>query len=153
MLKIKSNTNEFTIIFFEKIRRKINVEKLSVQPSLFLPLFSSLVSAPSTSSFLSIFWSAAPFSFLLGVLRFIFQPKILFFQPKRFLAFKPKRFTAPKHFFSVQNVFALAQNIFQFSHSSLLLFSALFFSGSALFLFQPFCFQRPLFLFLFSSFL
>ena len=72
--------------------------------------------------------------FSLGVLLFIFQPKILFFSPKTL--------------FLAQNVFASAQNffqfspkrfffLFQFSHSSLLLFSALFFSGSALsFLFQ-----------------
>ena len=35
MLKIKFNTNEFTIIFSEKIGKKINAEKLSAQPSLF----------------------------------------------------------------------------------------------------------------------
>ena len=35
MLKIKFSINEFTIIFFEKIGKKINTEKLSAQPSLF----------------------------------------------------------------------------------------------------------------------
>ena len=55
MLKIKFNINEFTIIFSEKIGKKINAEKLSAQPSLFN-------------------FSATPFS----------VPALFFFQLQRF---------------------------------------------------------------------
>ena len=73
----------------------------------------------------------ALFFFSFCVLPFIFQPKILLFQPKRF--------SAPKYFFQPKTFFGSAQFFFffsQFNHSSLLLFSALFFSGSALFFFS-----------------
>ena len=57
----------------------------------------------------------------------VFQPQNTFFSPKRF-CFSSKLFSVqPKTFFFF---------FFQFSHSSLLLFSALFFSGSALFFFS-----------------
>ena len=128
-------------------------------------LFSPLYSAPffCFSIFLSFCFSAAPlflflflfpgqpplfflsflpafFFFSLGVLPFIFQPKILFFSPN---VFQPKMFLLqPKTFFSsAQNVF-----FFQFSHSYLIIFYALFFFCSALFFF--FFFQRLLFSFL-----
>ena len=138
MLKIKSNTNKFTIIFLRRLERKRMLKRscsASVQfstPSSFLLLFfffSFLVNALFCFSPLFSFqfrrslllqrpsFSPALFFFSLGVLPFIFQPKILF---------------QPKTFFSVQR------------HSSLLLFSALFFSGSALF----FLFQRLFFSFL-----
>ena len=38
MLKIKSNTNEFTIIFSEKIGKKINAKKFSVLALSFFQL-------------------------------------------------------------------------------------------------------------------
>ena len=155
MLKIKSNTNEFTIIFLRRLERKRMLKRscsASVQfstPSSFLLLFfffSFLVSALFCFSPLFSFqfrrslllqrpsFSPAIFFFSLGVLPFIYQPKILF-QPKRFLA--QKHFFQPKIFFSVQR------------HSSLLLFSALFFSGSALF----FLFQCLLFFFSLTPFI
>ena len=146
MLKIKSNTNEFTIIFSEKIRRKINAEKLSVQPSLFLLLFSSLVSAPSTSSFLSVFWSVTHFSFLLGVLPFIFQPKILFFSAQMFFSFSAQTFYSPKtlffspkrscfspKLFSIQPLFSSSFFCFILFWFSLSIFSAPFFVSFQLF--------------------
>ena len=153
MLKIKSNTNEFTIIFSEKIRRKINAEKLSVQPSLFLLLFSSLVSAPSTSSFLSVFWSVTHFSFLLGVLPFIFQPKILFFSAQMFFSFSAQTFYSLKTLFFSPKRSCFSPKLFSIQP----LFSSSFFCF-ILFWFSPLSisallFSAPLFLFLFSSFL
>ena len=117
MLKIKSNTNEFTIIFLRRLERKRMLKRscsASVQfstPSSFLLLFfffSFLVSALFCFSPLFYFqfrrslllqrpsFSPALVFFSLGVLPFIFQPKILF-QPKRFLA--QKHFFQPKMFF------------------------------------------------------
>ena len=153
MLKIKSNTNEFTIIFSEKIRRKINAEKLSVQPSLFLLLFSSLVSTPSTSSFLSVFWSVTHFSFLLGVLPFIFQPKILFFSAQMFFSFSAQTFYSLKTLFFSPKRSCFSPKLFSIQP----LFSSSFFCF-ILFWFSPLSisallFLAPLFLFLFSSFL
>jgi len=123
MLKIKSNTNEFTIIFSEKIGKKINAEKFSVPALSFfllqylIPLFASRL-----SYFLLQRLSSFCFSLLLCLffLPYVFkvqpftccrltQPK----KPKRFSVFQPKRFSA-----SVQPLF-------------LLLFSALFFSVAA----------------------
>ena len=107
-----------------------------------------------------LFWSAL-FSFFCSPFPvppfssfcFLVQPLFLFFLVHVLPFFSPKTFLNPKHF-SVQpkTFFSLAQNIFfffQFSHSSLLLFSALFFSGSALF----FLFQRLLFFFSLAPFI
>ena len=168
MLKIKSNTNEFTIIFSEKIRRKINAEKLSVQPSLFSTLslfqpsfsfsfstahfffffffcflvshpfffFSSLLAPPL---FFFLFFCFIPLSlvslssFLLDVLPFFYQPKILFFSPSVF------------QFFSL-NVFALVQPLFSSSFFYFILFwSSPLFSLSAppFFLFFSSVYPRP----------
>ena len=104
------------------------------------------------------------FSFLFVCCPLFFSPKYFFFSPnvfqlKLFSAFQPKRFSAPKHFFQPKTFllqsktfFSSAQNVFfflfQFSHSSLLLFSALFFSGSALFFFSL---SAPPFFLFFSS--
>ena len=66
--------------FFEKIRRKINAEKLSIQPSLFSTL------SPFQPSF-SFSFSAAPFFFL-------FQRLFLFLQTCCPLFFSPKRVSA-----------------------------------------------------------
>ena len=94
--------------------------------SLFQPSFSFSFSAAVLFLFLFLFskllFAPALFFFSLGVLPFIFQPKILF---------------------SAQTF------LLQFSHSSLLLFSALFFSGSALF----FLFQCLLFFFSLTPFI
>ena len=102
MLKIKSNTNEFTIIFSEKIEKKINAKKFSV-PALFLsfllfqPSFLFLFSATFFLFFcfspLSCFCSAPLFLFSVSTLFlsfllfqhllffFLFQHLILFFLP------------------------------------------------------------------------
>ena len=97
MLKIKSNTNEFTIIFSEKIGKKINAEKFSV-PALFLfllqrpfffflPFWSArrLFSVqPSfflfcfSTSFLFLFSASAPLSF-------VFYSALLFLLSASFL--------------------------------------------------------------------
>ena len=116
--------------------------------SLFQPSFSfSFCAAPScfSVSALSVlfsvsalFWSAPLFCFN-PLFLFSFSTPSLFSSPHFFLffwlpfIFQPKRFSAQTF-------------LLQFSHSSLLLFSALFFSGSALL----FLFQRLL-LFFFSS--
>ena len=150
MLKIKSNTNEFTIIFSEKIGKKINAEKFSIPAlsffllqCLFLLFFSSgqRLSFASTLFFFSVlalphFSPALTFFFSFGCPLF-FSPNV--FQPKCFSVFQPKRFS----------VFSAQTFLLQFSHSSLLLFSALFFSSSALF----FLFQRLLFFFSLASFI
>ena len=121
-------------------------------------LFSPLCLAPFLcSSPLFLFLSApyTSFSFL-----FPGQPPLflLLFSSSLLFLF----FWSVALYFSAQNVFALAQNFFQFSpkhffffflfqfnHSSLLLFSALFFSGSAL----SFLFQHLLFFFSLAPFI
>ena len=155
MLKIKSNTNEFTIIFLRRLETKRMLKRsrsTSVQFSTPSSFFYFLVSALFCFSPLFLFSFGAPFSalasltfsFLLVCCPLLFSPKYFFspnvFQPKNTF-FQPKTFLLqPKTFFSsAQNVF-----FFQFSYSSILLFSALFFPSSALFFF----FQRLLFSFL-----
>ena len=127
MLKIKSNTNEFTIIFSEKIGKKKNAQKISFslcsvqQPFFFSPSFL-LVSVSffffSASVFSCLFWrnSAPPFfSFQLTCALF-FSPKIFFFSPKRFCL-------SPKYFFSsAQNIFASGQDTFSVQPKNLSLF-------------------------------
>ena len=88
---------------------------LCLAPFFCFNLFLSFFQRRTSSFFCFCFpccCSAPALSFFsFGVLPFLFQPKILLFQAKRF---------------SAQNVFASAQNFFffffQFSHSSLLLF-------------------------------
>ena len=113
MLKIKSNTNEFTIIFSKKIRRKINAKKLSVQPtlfstlSLFQPSFSFSFSAAHFFFFSFFFFffffffcfSLSPFVSFLPAFFFLFSSCVPFF-------------SAQKHFFSAHNVFCLVQPSF-----------------------------------------
>ena len=112
-------------------------------------------STPHLSSFFCFcFLVSRPFSSSL-----FFQPSFSFLQVCCPLFFSPKYFFfSPKTLFSAQNVFASAQKFFQFSpkrfffqfsHSSLLLFSVLFFSGSSLF----FLFQRLLFFFSLAPFI
>ena len=153
MLKIKSNTNEFTIIFSEKIGKKINAEKFSVPAlSFFLlqRLFLLFFSSGQRLSFASalFFFSVSGLSFLLQRpslfsnphfflffwLPFIFQPKILFFSPNVFQFFSP-------------NVFQFFQpKRFCFSSATLLFFFFLLYS----FLVQPsfFSFSASFFSFL-----
>ena len=148
MLKIKSNTNEFTIIFFEKIRRKINAEKLFVQPSFFF--FQRRTSLPF---FLFLFQRLFFFCFSLS---FLFSSRVPFFQPKNIL-FSPKQFSLqPKNIFFSPNVFQpksflvfLQPKCFllQFSDYSLLLFFCFI-----LFWFSPlFSISAPPFFLFFSS--
>jgi len=60
MLKIKFNTNELTIIFFEKIGKKINAEKFSVSAvSSFL--LQHLFSPFSASAAVFFFFASAFF--------------------------------------------------------------------------------------------
>ena len=110
MLKIKSNTNEFTIIFSEKIEKKINAEKFSISALSFFLLqhlssffcFSgcllfSLFRLPFFSLQRSLFFFCFFFlPYLFKVQPFtccsLTQPK----KPKRFSAFQPKRFCSFK---------------------------------------------------------
>ena len=141
MLKIKSNTNEFTIIFSEKIGKKKNAQKISFSlcsvqhPFFFSPSFL-LVSA-SFSFFLLLFSAAsfeevqclflekfiASFFFFSAHVCLFSQPKNIFFQPKTFLP-QPKILFqfSPKILFSAQNVFALAQDTFSVQPKNLSLF-------------------------------
>ena len=134
MLKIKFNTNEFTIIFSEKIGKKKNAQKISFSlcsvqhPFFFSPsflLFFFSASAPFSSSFSFCFQRPLFVSFLPAFLFFsvhvcpFFQPKNIFFQPKTILS--------------------SAQNLFQLSpHHCFSLFLFCF----SLFSFCWFCFQR-----------
>ena len=142
MIKIKSNTNEFTIIFSKKIGKKKNAQKISFSlysvqhPFFFSPSFL-LVSAsflfflllfqrPSFRFFLLLF-SAPPFFLFLPAFLFFsvhvcpfFQPKDILFSPKTFFStqtFLPKRFNPNVFQFFLAQMFLL-----QFSLSSLLLF-------------------------------
>ena len=125
MLKIIFNINEFTIIFSKKIGKKINVEKLSAQPSLFnfsiapfsilalfffqiqclfLLLFSSsqrlfllLFSSPSAPLFFFLFFCFIPLS-LAHLSSFLLDVLPFFISPKIFFSAQP--FFSPKYFFS-----------------------------------------------------
>ena len=118
MLKIKFNIKKFTIIFSEKIGKKINAEKLSAQPSLFnfrvepfsvpalfffqlqrlfLLLFSSgprlfllLFSSPSAPLFFFLFFCFIPLS-LAPLSSFLLDVLPFFYQPKN-IFFSPKPF-------------------------------------------------------------
>ena len=143
MLKIKSHTNEFTIIFLRRLERKRMLKRshsTSVQfstPSSFLLLFfffSFLVSTLFCSSPLFLFSFGAPFCFSVPhfspALLFLFfrcvalyfSAQNTFFQPKCFSAVQPKRFSVQKHFFQSKTFllqpktfFSSAQNVFFFS--------------------------------------
>ena len=98
-------SNEFTIIFSEKIGKKINAEKFSVLALSFFLLqpFSPLFLLQQLSSFLLQRLSFFFFSFSL-LLCFFFLPYVFKVQPftccsltqpkkpKHFSAFQPKRF-------------------------------------------------------------
>ena len=150
MLKIKSNTNEFTIIFSEKIEKKINAEKFSVSALSFFLLqhLSSFFSFSGCLSFsrfrLPFFLFSVPFFFF-----FSFSPTFLkssLTQPK-----KPKRFSdfQPKHFcFSSATLSSCFFCFILFWFSPKMLHSAqnVFFLFFRLpFIFQPKCSAQNLF--------
>ena len=140
MLKIKSNTNEFSIIFSEKIGKKINPEKFSVpalsffqlQRHTFLPFSVLAFSSQRLSLFLlqrlfllfflsgrravSLFLLQRPFLlfFLSGQ-----QVVSLFFQRLTFLFFRRVALFQPKCW--AQNVFQLSPTHFFFFFSVLFL--------------------------------
>ena len=136
MIKIKSNTNEFTIIFSKKIGKKKNAQKISFSlysvqhPFFFSPSFL-LVSAsflfflllfqrPSFRFFLLLF-SAPPFFLFLPAFLFFSVHVCPFFQPKDIL-FSPKQFSLqPKNIFFNPNIFA--QTFFSPNVSTQMFFS------------------------------
>ena len=102
MLKIKSNTNVFTIIFSEKIGKKKNAQKISFSlcsvqpPSSFLLLFFFLVSTLFYFSPFFFLFSFSAFFFLFSVPHFSPTPPFLFSNVLPF--FNPN--VGPKTFFS-----------------------------------------------------
>ena len=137
MLKIKLNLNEFTIIFSEKIGKKINAEKLSAQPSLFnfsaapfsvptlfffqLQRFSLLLFSSGQCLFLLLFlfWSALlsflvlftqrpPFLLFVFLLYSLVFSASFFFSSRRVALF----LSAQKYFFQPKTFFTSAQNPF-----------------------------------------
>ena len=102
------------------------------RPFLLQPSFLFSVSA-LPSALASLLFSSPLFLF--------FRCVALYFSAQN--TFSAQTFFSPKTLFSAQNVFSVQR------HSSLLLFSALFFSGSALF----FLFQCLLFFFSLTSFI
>ena len=133
MLKIKSNTNEFTIIFSEKIRKKINAEKFSV-PALSFFLLQRL--------FLLFFSSGQRLSFA-----FQFRRSLTFLQPSLF------SFLLVALYFSAQNTFFSAQTFFSPNVFASIqpLFSSSFFCFILFWLSPPFSLSAPPFFLFFSS--
>ena len=107
--------------------------------SLFQPSLSFSFSAAILFLFLFLFFTLL---FCSSPLFLFFLCVALYFSAQNTF-FSAQTFFSPKTLFSAQNLFFF---FFQFSHSSLLLFSALFFSGSALF-----SLSAPPFFLLFSS--
>ena len=139
MLKIKSNTNEFTIIFSEKIGKKKNAQKISFSlcsvqhPFFFSPSFLRVSASFPFFYFYfqrpSLFlFNASPFCFFSSCLSFLFSSRValfsaqkhFFFSPKQFSVqpknnslFSPKPFSVqPKTFFSTQKQFSLQPKMF-----------------------------------------
>ena len=137
MLKIKSNTNKFTIIFLRRLERKRMLKRSRsafVQfstPFFFFFFFFFPISVFFCFSTPFVFCSMPLFFFLYSA------PVSLFF--RRVALYFSTQYT----FFSAQNVFASAQNLFQsktfFSPkiSPCLWFSASFFSSFSAPLFFP----------------
>ena len=157
MLKIKFSINEFTIIFFEKIGKKINTEKLSAQPSLFnfsvapfsilalfffqiqclfLLLFSSsqrllllLFSSPSAPLFFFLFFCFFPLS-LVPLSSFLLDVLPFFYKPKN-IFFSPKPFLLqPKILFQPKTFLPQPKIHFQFSPKSFCFNPRYFFSSA-----------------------
>ena len=164
MLKIKSNTNEFTIIFSEKIGKKKNAQKISFSlcsvqhPFFFSPsflLFFFSASAPFSSFSVQrfspfLFCFPAPpfpsfcfsgsaslsFSFQFKCCPF-FQPKNIFFSPKPF-SVQPKTFFfffSSEHFCFSPKPFSVQPKTFFSVQRHTFFFSFFFFPFSASFLF------------------
>ena len=122
MLKIKSNTNEFTIIFSEKIGKKINAEKFSIpalsffqlQRRTFLPFFLSFCF--STLFFLSSFLVSAPSLFLFSPLSFFSVSALLFFcfsvSAPLFLLFFSSVYPRPIFSLAASHLFYLNKSLF-----------------------------------------
>ena len=152
MLKIKSNTNEFTIIFSEKIGKKKNAQKISFSlcsvqhPFFFSPSFlivsASFLFSASVFSAPLCFFSAPPLFFSVHVCPF-FQPKTFLLQPKTF--FRSAHTTVSASFCFVSACFLFVDFVFSapFLFVQHLLFFFLFqrlilFSLDVLpFIFQP----------------
>ena len=125
---------------------------------LFQPFSFFSASTPLFSSFFCFCFPrccSAPtlFFFSFCVLPFIFQPKILLFQPKHFSAFQPKNTFFPPKTFLLQpkTFFSSAQNVFFFFFPVQPLFSSSFFCF-ILFWFSPlFSLSAPPFFLFFSS--
>ena len=122
MLKIKSNTNEFTIIFFEQIGKKINAEKFSVPALSFFQLqhrtflffcFSPLCFFSVSALFVSFLFLCFSATFFLSSVSassfFCSAPLFLFLQTccpifsaqntfSALILFQPKNFFNPKRF-------------------------------------------------------
>ena len=133
MLKIKFNINEFTIIFSEEIRRKINAENISrLSPPSSASIFqfqhlclsvsalSVFCFSPSAPLFFFLFLSSSaplfflPFLFWFSASFFLPSVHVLpFFQPKN-IFFRPKQFS-----FSAQNLFQFNPKHFSFAASRL----------------------------------
>ena len=120
MLKIKSNTNEFTIIFSEKIGKKINAEKFSVpalsffqlQRHTFLPFFFFLFSLPFFSflpTFLFFLVHMCPF---FQSKTFLLQPKIFIFSPKCFALLSSASFFFPTFLKASPKLVAAQKSLF-----------------------------------------
>ena len=121
MLKIKSNTNEFTIILSEKIGKKINAEKFSVPAlSFFLlqcPYFPFFLSGQRAVSFL--FSPLSSFS-VSALLFFCFSVSASPF----FLCQAPLFFFYSSHLFLLQRTFLLFSFSLSFLKSIPKLFAA-----------------------------
>ena len=164
MLKIKFNINKFTIIFFEKIGKKINAKKLSAQPSLFnfnaapfsapalfffqfqclfLLLFSSgqclfllSFSSPSALLFFFLFFYFFPLS-LAPLSSFLLDMLPFFYQSKN-IFFSPKHFLLqPKTFFQPKTFLPQPKILFQFSPKILFSAQNVFASAQDTFSVQP----------------
>ena len=92
MLKIKSNTNEFIIIFSEKIEKKINAEKILCFSPLFLSASAPFLPfSPSAAAFFFSSVSAALSFLFFSTLFFSSSAQKCYIQPKTFLIFlQPK---------------------------------------------------------------
>ena len=153
MLKIKSNTNEFTIIFSEKIGKKKNAQKISFSlcsvqhPFFFSPSFLRVSASFPFFCFYfqrpSLFlFSASPFCFFSSCLSFLFSSRVPFFSAQNNSLFNPKTF-----FFNSEH-FCFSPKPFSVQPTPL--FQPFFLFVGSVFC-APFLFvQRLLFFFLFQ---
>ena len=136
MLKIKSNTNNFTIIFSEKIGKKKNAQKilfslcLVQHPFFFSPSFLLVLVSFLFFCFCfqrpSLFLFSASFCFFSSCLSFLFSSRVPFFQPKNI-------FFSPKHFCVSPKPFSIQPKTFFFFQRLLLFFSLALFIQDPIF--------------------